>query len=379
MLLLIKNANVLAPKAIGMKDILVGGGKILAIENSIESHSTFQIWDAQGKTLTPGLIDQHQHITGAGGKHGFHSLTPEISATELVATGTTTVVGLTGTDGATKSIKTLYAKTKALEFQGLSAYMFTGYYGLDPNYIMDSVQDDMIFIDKVIGCKIAISDIRSSYPTDIELLRILREVMVGGMIGRKKGILHFHLGILDTKMDQLFRLVQEHDFPIKHISPTHVGRNVELFDQAIEFAKLGGMIDITTGASKYTDPYKMVLHALDKNAPISNITFSTDGNAGLDKKDENGNLIGFRRAPITTNLSETVALIKQGGLDPELAIKLITSNPAKNLGLAHKGNISLGADADFCAFDSDWKLTDVFALGKQWMRDQENLMKPLFD
>ncbi|MDP4662985.1 MAG: beta-aspartyl-peptidase [Salibacteraceae bacterium] len=379
MLLLIKNANVLAPKAIGMKDILVGGGKILAIENSIESHSTFQIWDAQGKTLTPGLIDQHQHITGAGGKHGFHSLTPEISATELVATGTTTVVGLTGTDGATKSIKTLYAKTKALELQGLSAYMFTGYYGLDPNYIMDSVQDDMIFIDKVIGCKIAISDIRSSYPTDLELLRILREVMVGGMIGRKKGILHFHLGILNTKMDQLFRLVQEHDFPIKHISPTHVGRNVELFDQAIEFAKLGGMIDITTGASKYTDPYKMVLHALDKNAPISNITFSTDGNAGLDKKDENGNLIGFRRAPITTNLSETVALIKQGGLDPELAIKLITSNPAKNLGLAHKGNISLGADADFCAFDSDWKLTDVFALGKQWMRDQENLMKPLFD
>ncbi|MDP4935604.1 MAG: beta-aspartyl-peptidase [Salibacteraceae bacterium] len=379
MLLLIKNANVLAPKAIGMKDILVGGGKILAIENSIESHSTFQIWDAQGKTLTPGLIDQHQHITGAGGKHGFHSLTPEISATELVATGTTTVVGLTGTDGATKSIKTLYAKTKALELQGLSAYMFTGYYGLDPNYIMDSVQDDMIFIDKVIGCKIAISDIRSSYPTDIELLRILREVMVGGMIGRKKGILHFHLGILNTKMDQLFRLVQEHDFPIKHISPTHVGRNVELFDQAIEFAKLGGMIDITTGASKYTDPYKMVLRALDKNKPISNITFSTDGNAGLDKKDENGNLIGFRRAPITTNLSETVALIKQGGLDPELAIKLITSNPAKNLGLAHKGNISLGADADFCAFDSDWKLTDVFALGKQWMRDQENLMKPLFD
>ncbi len=379
MLLLIKNADVLAPKAIGMKDILVGGGKILAIENSIESHSTFQIWDAQGKTLTPGLIDQHQHITGAGGKHGFHSLTPEISATELVATGTTTVVGLTGTDGATKSIKTLYAKTKALELQGLSAYMFTGYYGLDPNYIMDSVQDDMIFIDKVIGCKIAISDIRSSYPTDIELLRILREVMVGGMIGRKKGILHFHLGILNTKMDQLFRLVQEHDFPIKHISPTHVGRNVELFDQAIEFAKLGGMIDITTGASKYTDPYKMVLRALDKNAPISNITFSTDGNAGLDKKDENGNLIGFRRAPITTNLSETVALIKQGGLDPELAIKLITSNPAKNLGLANKGNISVGADADFCAFDSDWKLTDVFALGKQWMRDQENLMKPLFD
>jgi beta-aspartyl-dipeptidase (metallo-type) len=378
-MLLIKNANVIAPKALGMKDILVGGGKISAIEDKIESHAHFTIWDAEGKTLTPGLIDQHQHITGAGGKHGFHSLSPEISATELVATGTTTVVGLTGTDGATKSIKSLYAKAKALDLQGLTAYMFTGYYGLNPNYIMDSVQDDMIFIDKVLGCKIAISDPRSSYPTDNDLLKLLRQVMVGGMIGRKKGILHLHLGLLETRMDSLFRIVKDHGFPIKHISPTHVGRTIELFDQAIEFAKLGGMIDITTGASKYTDPYKSVLYAIEQGASINKITFSTDGNAGLDKKDAEGNLIGFRRAPITENLKETIALITKGEMAPELAFKVVTSNPADNLGLAHKGVIKVGADADFCAFDDQWTLTDVFAHGKQWLRNQENLMKPLFD
>jgi beta-aspartyl-dipeptidase (metallo-type) len=64
---------------------------------------------------------------------------------------------------------------------------------------------------------------------------------------------------------------------------------------------------------------------------------------------------------------------------PELAFKVVTSNPADNLGLAHKGVIKVGADADFCAFDDQWTLTDVFAHGKQWLRNQENLMKPLFD
>ena len=55
------------------------------------------------------------------------------------------------------------------------------------------MQEDLIYIDAVLGCKIAISDIRSSYPSDRELLRLLRQVKVGGMIARKKGILHVHL------------------------------------------------------------------------------------------------------------------------------------------------------------------------------------------
>ena len=175
--------------------------------------------------------------------------------------------------------------------------MFCGYYGIDSVTITDSIQTDMIFIDKVLGCKIAISDIRSSYPTALELVRKLRDVRVGGFIGNKKGILHVHLGNLDTKMDVLFELVNDYQFPIEHISPTHVGRTKELFDQALKFAKLGGIIDITTGASKYTDPYKSVLYALKNGVSIDNMTFSTDGNAGLTKFDAAGNVIGIKRAP----------------------------------------------------------------------------------
>tara|TARA_B100000900_G_scaffold113924_1_gene95421 strand:- start:8004 stop:9149 length:1146 start_codon:yes stop_codon:yes gene_type:complete len=368
MLTLIKNTNLYAPASLGQKDLLVAGGKIVKIASNLKTfENEAAIFDAKGKIVTPGLIDQHIHIAGAGGKHGFSSMTPEIMLSELIGCGTTTVVGLMGTDGIARSIQTLYAKAKSLEEEGISAYMLCGYYGLDSLTLTNNVQSDMIFIDKVLGCKIAISDVRSSYPTTLDLVRKLKDIMVGGFIAKKKGILHIHLGNLETKMDVLFKLVNEYQFPIDHISPTHVGRTKALFEQAIDFAKLGGMIDITTGASKYTDPYKSVLYALEKGVSIDQITFSSDGNAGLTKFDANGNFIGVTKAPIDQNLAQTVALVQKGGVDIADAFSLITLNPANNLGLQYKGRIEVGSDADLCCFTNDFILTDVFAKGQQMM------------
>lgn len=380
MLKLIKNANLYAPKYLGYKDILIAGKKIVAIDDNLDNYkSSAKVLDVQGKIVTPGLIDQHIHIIGAGGKDGFSSMTPEVNLSELITCGTTTVMGLLGTDGTARNIRSLYSKAKSLEEEGISAYMLCGYYGIDSMTITDSIQGDMIFIDKVLGCKIAISDIRSSYPTALELVRKLRDIMVGGYIGKKKGILHVHLGNLDSKLDVLFELVNDYNFPIKHISPTHVGRTKELFDQAIEFAKLGGIIDITTGASKYTDPYKSVLYALEQGVNINNLTFSSDGHAGLTKFDQSGQAIGIKKAPIDKNLEEVISLIKKGGVAIEEAFKIITTNPARNLGLKHKGKIEIGYDADLCCFDEQFKLLDVFANGNHLMDNSEIIVKGVFE
>ena len=379
-MLLIKNTNLYSPQSLGKKDILISNGKIVAIDDEIVNHSVFsKVWDAKGAITTPGFIDQHIHVIGAGGKHGFASMTPQLHLGDLINCGTTTVVGLLGTDGSTRSIKTLFSKTQALNQEGITAYMYTGYYGLDKVYLMNSLQEDMIYIDCVIGCKIAISDIRSSYPSALELLRLLRNVRVGGMLSGKKGILHLHLGALSSKMDLLFEIIENYEFPIEHISPTHVGRTKELFDQAITFAKMGGMIDITTGASKYTDPYKSVLYALDNNVSIDNITFSSDGNAGLDKLDKNNNLVGFKSAPFDKNFEEVINLHKHGGVPLEDAIKLITSNPAKNLGLKNKGEVKVNSDADLCFLNSDLKLNTVIANGKFMMQDGDLVVKGSFE
>ena len=379
-MLLIKNTNLYSPQSLGKKDILISNGKIVAIDDEIVNHSVFsKVWDAKGAITTPGFIDQHIHVIGAGGKHGFASMTPQLHLGDLINCGTTTVVGLLGTDGSTRSIKTLFSKTQALNQEGITAYMYTGYYGLDKVYLMNSLQEDMIYIDCVIGCKIAISDIRSSYPSALELLRLLRNVRVGGMLSGKKGILHLHFGALSSKMDLLFEIIENYEFPIEHISPTHVGRTKELFDQAITFAKMGGMIDITTGASKYTDPYKSVLYALDNNVSIDNITFSSDGNAGLDKLDKNNNLVGFKSAPFDKNFEEVINLHKLGGIPLEDALKLITSNPAKNLGLKNKGEVKVNSDADLCFLNSDLKLNTVIANGKFMMQDGDLVVKGSFE
>jgi beta-aspartyl-dipeptidase (metallo-type) len=381
MFTLLKNTQLYTPKYVGKKDLLIVGKKIIAIEDNLDVYINKDtiVWDAQEKIVTPGFIDQHIHLIGAGGKQGFSSMTPEVHLSELIACGSTTVNSLLGTDGTVRNLKTLYGKVKALEEEGLSAYMFNGYYGVDTPTITGSIQGDMIFIDKIVGCKIAISDTRSSYPTALELVRKLRDIRVGGFIGRKKGVLHIHLGDLDTKMDVLFELVNKYQFPIEHISPTHVGRTLALFNQAIEFAKLGGMIDITTAASQYTAPYKSVLYALAQGVPLDRMTFSTDGHAGLTKFDASGHVIGTKSAPIRKNLDEVILLIKEGGLPIEEAITLVTTNPANNLGLKHKGSIKVDNDADFCCFDKDLQLTDVFANGKQMMKEGEIMVKGNFE
>ncbi len=288
-------------------------------------------------------------------------------------------MGLLGTDGVTKSLRTLYAKTKALDKEGITAYMLTGYFGLPPITLTGSVLEDMILIDKVIGCKVAISDPRSSYPTAKELLNILKDVHVGGLTSGKGGILHVHLGSLDTNMSLLLELVQEYKFPIRNISPTHVGRTSALFDEAIKFAKLGGMIDITTGGTKFSEPYEQVLYALNKGASIDNMTFSSDGNAGMARMNSSGEVIEFYKAPVDLNLKQVVILIKKGRLPINDAFKLVTSGPAKNLSLVNKGIIDTDKDADLCFFDNDFNLTDVMAMGNWMMKDGTVIRKGSFE
>ena len=77
---LFKNAQVYAPMYLGRKDVLIAGGKIIAIENSIElvANSFTTVIDATDKLLTPGFVDSLVHITGGGGEGGYTTRTPEM-------------------------------------------------------------------------------------------------------------------------------------------------------------------------------------------------------------------------------------------------------------------------------------------------------------
>lgn len=377
MIQIYRNATVHTPHNMGKMDLLVGAGTVLAMASSSEAKDwgtvgiPSEVIDCSGMHLTPGFIDQHIHITGAGGKYGYGSMTPEVHVTQLIACGTTTVVGLLGTDGTARSLSALYAKCAGLESEGLSAFMLTSYFGLPPKTMTGNVHDDLLFIDRIVGCKIALADTRSSAPSNRELLRILREVQVGGMISSKGGVLHVHLGALPEGMGQLLELVKDHHAPIRRISPTHVGRTEFLFEQSKEFAKLGGIVDLTTGGTRFAEPWEALTSAYREGCDLRQFTLSSDGNAGIGILNEAGELTGFKKAPLDLNLWNVQQLLRAGEVPSELALGTITSGPADNMGLKKKGRIAKGMDADFCLFDAEWNLTGTVARGQVHMWNKE--------
>jgi len=249
---LIRNCQLYAPRKLGQKDILMIHEKIAAIEERIEPNSlpfAVEVINAEGDLLVPGFIDQHVHFIGGGGEAGFSSRTPALTVVQPIEAGITTLVGLLGTDDCTRTVEDLYAKAKALDENGLTTFIHTGSYGYPPITLTGSVKRDIVFIDKVIGVKTAIADHRASQLTSQELIRLAAEARVAGMISGKPGIVHIHVGGAPQQLDLIFRAINESNLPVHHFSPTHVARNASLFDDALKFAKLGGMIDMTANAN----------------------------------------------------------------------------------------------------------------------------------
>ncbi len=191
--------------------------------------------------------------------------------------------------------------------------------------------------------------------------------------------MHVHLGALEDGMSILLDIVRKYPSLISYISPTHTIRTEKLFYQAIDFAKMGGMIDISTGGTKFISPYKAVLLAMASGVDIEKITFSSDGNAGVRRIDPESGLGTYKLAPLNLNLEQTIKLITEGGLSPSMAFKLVTENAARVMKLKTKGYIKPGYDADFCFFDSNYHLKNVIANGNEFMKDGLLIRKGNFE
>ena len=129
------------------------------------------------------------------GEGGFKTGTPEIQLTDITLGGVTTVVGVIGTDGTTRNMANLIAKADGLEEEGITTYIYTGSYQVPIRPITDSIQDDIILIDKVIGVgEVALSDHRSSQPTIEDIMKIAAGARVGGILSGKAGVVNIHMG-----------------------------------------------------------------------------------------------------------------------------------------------------------------------------------------
>ena len=388
MFTLFKNADVYAPEFIGRKDILVGGGKILAIGENLEAPAGYdcEVISAEGLKVVPGFIDAHVHIAGAGGEGGPSTRTPELQLSMLVEAGVTTVIGCLGTDGMTRTVESVLMKAKGLRAEGVSSWIYTGSYQIPTPTITGDVGRDIALIDEVIGVgEIALSDHRSSWPSTDELHRLVEHARVGSMLGGKAGIVNIHLGDQQEPFQPMYDVIERSHGMLKltQFFPTHCNRNDYTLESAKEFAKRGGYIDITTSSYPYfpeyeVKPSKCIPLLLEAGIPIEKITFTSDACGSLPGFDENGNLVKLEMGLPSANFRELMDAVNQEGVPLEIAVKVLTSNPADILKLHQKGRIAVGKDADLVFIDNQ-RIYHVMAMGKFMMKDAQILKKGSYE
>lgn len=286
---LIRNADILAPAALGRADVLVEGPRITAVEPEIDlAGAHVEVIDASGRLLVPGFVDALTHPAGGGGEGGFGNRTGEIEADDFICAGITSPIGALGTDWVGRSLEVLFGKTMALRSRGISAYMYSGAYRVPPETLTGQVTRDLVLIDPVIGIgETAISDHRSSAPTAAELARIAADARVGGIVAGKGGTVMVHVGDGASRLDPLREALEVGDLPISAFYPTHCNRNAALLEDAIAFARDGGTIDFTVSttdefiAAGEIPALDGLVTALAAGVPAERVTLSTDAGGSL--------------------------------------------------------------------------------------------------
>lgn len=382
---LIKNANVFAPEPLGIVHILLSGPRVLYIGKqlpNLDENLDVDVVDVDGRTVIPGFIDAHTHITGGGGEAGFSTRVPPVPLTKFTSAGVTSVVGLLGTDDVTRNTESVVAQVYALREEGLSAWCYTGGYHLPPTTLTGSVKSDIVFIEPVIAVgELAISDHRSSQPTLNELLKVASEAHVARLMTGKAGVVHLHLGDGERGLSLVREALSQSEIPARVFNPTHVNRKRALFKEACELAKQGCWIDITafeTGPEGY-EPAEAVNYYLDNEYPIDKLTMSSDGGGCLPCFDRSGELLKMDFAASQSMTNVFFELLDSGrALDTLLPI--FSTNSAELLQLHRKGRIGTTYDADFVILDKQQSTIEhVMALGRWHIVNGNPVRKGTFE
>lgn len=385
-LLLLKHADVYAPEALGLHQLLIGGGKILwmgAGDPGLPASLGAEVVDLQGQRLIPGFIDAHVHVSGGGGEAGHATRVPAPGLSRYTRAGVTTVVGLLGTDDLARGMPELLAHVYGLREQGLSAFAWCGGYHLPPSTLTGSVRGDIALVEPILGVgELALSDHRSSQPTLDELLRVASEAHVAGLMSGKAGVVHLHLGDGERGLDLVRRALDTSELPPRVFQPTHVNRRKALFEEAIALAQRGCHIDITAfpvedGEDAWSAE-DALLRYLDSGAPPHRVSLSSDGGGCLPSFDAEGRVTHMDVGD-SWSLATTLQTLLARGLPLDRALPAFSCNPAALLRLHGKGRIAVGMDADLVALGDDGLPASVWAGGELHWQAGKAVRRGMFE
>lgn len=362
-------------------DMLIANGKIAEISPNIVLQSNIDSVvniDLHGAILVPGFVDALVHFAGGGGEGGFAYRTPELSFNDAAATGVTTLVGALGTDSITRTPIQVLGKARELSAMGLSCFCYTGSYHLPVKTITGSIEKDIILIPEMIGVgEIAIADHRASQASLQAFIEVVAEARVAGLLAGKKGISFFHVGDGKAKLNMLREIIEHSDLSITQLYPTHCNRNQALFDDALLFLAEGGAIDFTTSTTpqfleegEVSCPQALKT-ILDKDLDWTRVSFSSDANASLPVFNQAGELVGMQAGKLESLFEAARVAVQKFNVPLEVAISVISANPAKILGLSGKGQLAKGFDADCVVLDpQSLAIKQVIAKGQSIWTEQ---------
>jgi imidazolonepropionase-like amidohydrolase len=360
---LIKNATVLTAGKGTLQgtDILIRDGKIARIGKGLTAGSGARTIDATGKFVTPGIIDAHSHTMLSAINEGALAVTSmtdvkemldptDISIYRALAGGVTSALLLHGSanpiGGQSATVKFKWGRPAAdylipdaplgIKFalgenvkRSSQAQPQPGQTFRYPRTRMGTMEVIRDAFRRARDYKQAWEDFRAKKikvpPRVDEELQPLVEILEG------KRMVHCH-GYRSDEHLNIIKLADEFGFKIGTLQHA-----LEAYKIAPEVAKHGA------GASIFVDSWSYKLEAYD-NTPYNAYILWKNGvlvsiNSDSDERMRRLNL-------------DAAKTMKYGGVPEEEALKMITLNPAKQLGIDKRtGSIEQGKDADIVVWN----------------------------
>jgi imidazolonepropionase-like amidohydrolase len=358
---LVKNATVWTSGPKGTLEnasVLVVDGKVAAVGKDVvvpsSAASSLVTIDAQGRSVTPGLIDAHSHTAVDGGvNEGGHNVTAEVRIGDVVNPFAPAIYrelagGLTAANVLHGSANAIGGQTEVLKLKngegpdGLKLKEAPPgiKFALGENPKRSNMQgtgplrypQTRMGVSALIRERFAAArDYRRKQKAEPVRTDLQLEAIAEILEGRR--VIHAHSYVKQEVLD-LLRICEE--FGVKVGTLQHI---LEGYKVADEIAAHGA------GASTFSDwwAYKFeVYDAIPYNGALMR---------------ERGVLVSFNSDSdeLARRMSvEAAKAVKYGGVPREEALKFVTANPAKQLKVdARIGSLEPGKDGDFVVWSGD--------------------------
>lgn len=314
--ILIKGGRVWDGEKFFYVDVLTDGEQIARIEHGIEEDAEF-VYDATGKTVTPGLVDAHVHMRGLNEEFGIHA---ELSAVPFGVTAAADACAVYGDKALLDSFLLKNVVFVPVGFQNNRA-------------CFDTVEKGLVaYGERVVGIKVY-------FDTQISDIKDIKPLCEAVEFAEKKDLkIMVHSSNSPVSMGELLGTLRKGDI----LTHTYHGGNNNVSEdnyQCIKDAKRRGVI-IDAGFAGHVHTDFEVFRDAVRCGAIPDI-ISTD----ITK------FSAYKRGG-RYGMTMCMNIAKTFGMREEDIFRAVTSNPSKALGKEKEwGYLALGRSADVAVFD----------------------------